>query len=175
MYEDDPRTREVPYRFDPGARASGRDMGAALGHVARLFAKQPWRYAMWYLLGKPYFFLSLEDVQSQDIQIYRLTRTPWYDQAGFEIAAAASRALHWPVTILALGFALLLARRAVRDRLSPQQRHGAIVVALLLGYAIALHMVAAPFPRYAIPFRPLMYALALLALVTGWRQLRNPS
>jgi 4-amino-4-deoxy-L-arabinose transferase-like glycosyltransferase len=173
MYEGDPKSRGFPYRFDPAARESEHDLGSAVRHVAGLFAQHPWRYTRWYLLGKPFYFLSLEDVQSLDIQIYELGSSPWYERTAFRVVAAASRALHWPATLLALAACVLLAWRRMRERLTPVQQRAAILAALLLGYAIALHMVVAPFPRYAIPFRPLMYALALLALATGWRYLRN--
>ena len=41
-------------------------------------------------------------------------------------------------------------------------------MALVVLYAIGLHMVVAPFPRYAIPFRPLIYALAMVPVQAAW-------
>jgi uncharacterized membrane protein YhfC len=38
------------------------------------------------------------------------------------------------------------------------------MVALTLAYAIGMHMAVAPFPRYNVPFRPLIFLLAALAL-----------
>jgi 4-amino-4-deoxy-L-arabinose transferase-like glycosyltransferase len=173
MYEDDPRTRGFPYRFDPQVTAIQRDLGSALGHIARKAVAQPQRYAAWYLFGKPYYFLSLEDVQSFDIQIYSLASSPWYDRAEFAAVAAASRALHWPMTMAALAALGLLAFRARWLRLAEPQRVAASLVAVVLGYAIAVHMAAAPFPRYGIPFRPLVYMLALLAAHAAWRNFRE--
>jgi 4-amino-4-deoxy-L-arabinose transferase-like glycosyltransferase len=174
MYEDQPETRGFPYRFDPAVPAIERDLGTALHHVAGLFAQRPLRYAHWYLLGKPYYFLSLENVQAFDIQIYQLDKSPWYDRPSFLLAGLASRALHWPLTLLALAVAVSLpASRRLRTRLAPGALQAAALAALVFGYAIAMHMVAAPFPRYAIPFRPLVYALALLALGLSWQAWRS--
>ena len=48
----------------------------------------------------------------------------------------------------------------------------AAIVALVVAYSIAFHMIVAPFPRYGIPFRPLLYALAMLPLRAAWLQWR---
>jgi hypothetical protein len=173
MYERDPRTRGFPYRYDPQARELQRDLRSALGHVARRAAAHPLRYAGWYLLGKPYYFLSLEDVQSFDIQIYALSSSPWYERTEFAVVAAASRALHWPTTLAALAAIGLLAWRPRILRLGEGERLAAGLLAVMILYAIAVHMVAAPFPRYGIPFRPVMYILALLALRAAWLHFRE--
>jgi 4-amino-4-deoxy-L-arabinose transferase-like glycosyltransferase len=173
MYEDRPETRGFPYRFDPDVHAIEADLGSALGHVLHQFQRRPLRYARWYLLGKPYTFLSLEDLQSLDIQIYELLRSPWYESRPFTVVAAASRALHWPSVLAALAAMLALAWRPFRERLPPGRRVAAVLLALMVAYGIAIHMVAAPYPRYSIPFRPLLYALALLALHQAWLAIRS--
>jgi len=53
-------------------------------------------------------------------------------------------------------------------------------VSAIVLYAIAFHMIGAPFPRYGVPFRPLLYMLAILLASTPFRrrepaQLENPS
>lgn len=171
-YDDRPETFAFPYRFDPRIQEISRDLPTALGHIASEFRRQPMRMAKWYLVGKPYFFLSLRDAQSLDVMIYPVLRAPWYEDIRFAAVREASRLLHWPLTLSALAAMglLLLWPRALR--LTPEQRWAASLVAMVIAYAIALHMVAAPFPRYAIPFRPLIYALGLLPLRAAWLWLR---
>ena len=175
MYEDIPRTHGFPYRFDPALEAKNRDLGSALRAIAGDAIARPGRYAFWYLVGKPYYFLSLEDVQSRDFEIYELGHTPWYEDARFIAMGMASRALHWPMVLAALAAMLLLARRPARLRLQPGQFAAAAFIAVVVAYAIALHMAAAPFPRYSIPFRPLLFVLALVALHAAWRAHREAS
>jgi hypothetical protein len=37
-----------------------------------------------------------------------------------------------------------------------------------MGYVLFMHMLGAPFPRYAIPFRPLAYLLGVALLSAAW-------
>jgi len=167
-YEGREDTFGYPYRYDPASDAASRDLGSALRHVASRFAAHPFAQARWYLLGKPYFFLSLQDVQSFDIEVFPLNRTPYYERFEFAMLRIGTRALHAPLAVLGVFAMALLAFAPARLRMSPEARHAASLVALLIAYAIALHMLAAPFPRYAVPFRPMLYALALLPLQAAW-------
>lgn len=162
MYDGRPGTFAYPYRADPRIKEITKDMPSILSHIASKFREQPRTYATWYLLGKPYFFLSMEDVQSFDVMIYPTSRTPYYEDLKFAILRTVSLALHWPLTILGLAGAALLAIRPEWLQLDDRGRSTALMVALVVAYGIALHMVVAPFPRYSIPFRPLLFALALL-------------
>lgn len=173
MYEDRPDTFPSPYRFDPQLSEMTKDLPSVLAHIAQHFRKEPGRYFSWYLLGKPYFFLSLRDVQSVDILIYPVSQTPFYKDGPFKAMRSVTLALHWPLMLLGLlgaGLALLRPRWL---GLEPASARVAGIVALVMVYAIAFHIVAAPFPRYAIPFRPLMYALALLPLRAAWLRWRS--
>jgi 4-amino-4-deoxy-L-arabinose transferase-like glycosyltransferase len=161
-----------PYRHDPGAAAASRDLPSALAFVAAKARDNPLEYARWYLFGKPYYFLSLEDVQSFDIQVFPLRSSPYYERFEFAMLRIASYRLHWPLVLSGLSAMFALAFAPALLRLPPPQRRACALLALVLAYAIALHMLAAPFPRYAVPFRPLLYALALLPLQAGldaWR------
>ena len=173
MYEGRPETFAFPYRFDPNLPEITKDVPSVLKDIGRRFAAQPGTYASWYLLGKPYFFLSLRDVQSADIMIYPVSQTPYYQDLKFAVVRRFSLELHWPLMILGL---IGLATLALRPRWLDIDRPALIaasVVALVIAYAIAFHMVVAPFPRYAIPFRPLIFLLALLPLRAVWVQIRD--
>ncbi|OGT54520.1 MAG: hypothetical protein A3E01_08860 [Gammaproteobacteria bacterium RIFCSPHIGHO2_12_FULL_63_22] len=173
MYEGRPETFAFPYRFDPNLPEITKDVPSVLKDIGRRFTEQPGTYASWYLLGKPYFFLSLRDVQSADIMIYPVSQTPFYQDLKFAVIRRISLEMHWPLMILGLvGMATL----ALRPRWLVIERPAAIaasVLALVIAYAIAFHMVVAPFPRYAIPFRPLIFVLALLPLGALWTVVRR--
>ena len=173
MYRDQAESFEFPYRHDPEYANFSRDLPSVLAHIGAEFRRQPLRQAQWYLLGKPWYFLSLEDVQSSDIMIYPLLRSPYFGDRRFESMRSFVRAVHWPLVLLALLAMALLALRAGALGLDERERRAAMLVAIAVAYAIALHMVVAPFPRYSIPFRPLLFALALLPLQAAWRAWRG--
>lgn len=172
MYRDDPASFGFPYRFDPDSARASRDLPSALGRIAGNFRREPMRQSTWYLFGKPGWFLSWGNVQAFDVLIYPATSTPYYEDFRFAVMRIASLWLHWPLMLLGLAGALTLALTPgllVRDG---QPRQAATVVAWIVLYAIAAHVVTAPFPRYSIPFRPLLFALALAMLVAGYRWAR---
>lgn len=174
MYRDRLESFGFPYRFDPDDAKNSHDLPSVLNHIVGLFRNDPVRYARWYLFGKPYFFLSLRDVQSFDVLIYPTTHTPYYEDYRFAAMRWLSLVLHWPLMILGLAGIGLLILRPKWLALNGHSRLAAWIVALLILYAIAFHMIAAPFPRYAIPFRPLIYMLALLPLRAAWLAIRPP-
>ena len=172
MYKERPETFGFPYRFDPAIEENTKNLSSVLKSIAKGFISQPLEYARWYLLGKPYYFLSLNDVQSVDIYIYPTTRTPYLEDVRFALMRKLSLAIHWPLMILGLAGAVLLWARPDLLRLDSSKIVAGRIVAALVLYAIAFHVVVAPFPRYAIPFRPFMYALAALSAGAFWNALR---
>lgn len=170
MYENRPDTFGFPYRFDPEAASAGRDLRSVTTHIARHFAREPLRYAIWYLGGKPRYFLSWGNIQGTDIFILKVSSSPYWDDWRFLAFRPLSMLLHWPLMILGVAGALLVWWRPGWTGLSPGPLLAARLVALVVAYAIALHMVVAPFPRYGIPFRPLLYALAMIPLQAAWQR-----
>lgn len=168
MYQDLPESFGFPYLFDPMADGATRNLPSVLGDIAGRFHSNPGKYVKWYLLGKPYFFLSMENVQGFDVLIYPTTSTPYYEDVRFAILRWFSVEAHWPLMLTGVAGMILLAIRPSWLGLSDSQTLAASLVALLLAYAIAFHMVVAPFPRYAIPFRPFIYALALIPIQAIW-------
>ena len=173
MYDNKPESFGFPYRFDPDAAENSKDLGAILHHIADRFENEPATYFRWYLLGKPYFFLSLENVQSWDIFIYPVLQTPYADDARFEALREVGLKVHWPLVFLALLGIALLAHSPLWRSYRAGGRTAAGIVGLVIVYAIGFHMIAAPFPRYSIPFRPLIFALAAIPVQALWLRLTN--
>lgn len=178
MYEDRPETYGWPFRFAPRGEDAERDLSSALFHIAKKFQEQPWTYARWYLLGKPGFFLSWGYVQGHDIYVYETPRSPFKDDVLFVTMRAVAYYLHWPLMLLGLSAAFLVWWRPQWLRIENESLLAAKMVSIIVLYAIAFHMIAAPFPRYGVPFRPLLYTLALTlvsALIAGKQRSRPNS
>jgi 4-amino-4-deoxy-L-arabinose transferase-like glycosyltransferase len=173
MYQDKPESFGFPYRFDPDSERASSDVPSALGRIAANFRDAPLRQAGWYLFGKPGWFLSWGNVQAFDVLIYPAIHTPYYEDARFALMRMASLWLHWPLMLLGLAGAIWVALRPRAVQLASLSRPGSAIVAWVVLYAVAAHAATAPFPRYSIPFRPLLFALALLVLVAAWRFLRS--
>jgi 4-amino-4-deoxy-L-arabinose transferase-like glycosyltransferase len=172
MYEGKPQSFGFPHRFDPDSKKISRDFSTVVRHIAGRFRAQPITYAQWYLIGKPIFFLSWGNVQGWDILIYPANHSPYFEDVRFAAVRLLSLALHWPLMILGLLGGLMLWLRPLWLQLDARATLAAGLVALVVAYAIAFHVIAAPFPRYGIPFRPLLYALAMLPLRAVWLRWR---
>lgn len=175
MFQGKPESFEYPYHFDPDRDRITRDLPTVLKHIAGRFREEPLVYSQWYLIGKPIYFLSWGNLQGWDILIYPVKHTPYFEDIRFGLIRALAMALHWPLMLLGLVATAMLWLRSNKLALGPAEVAAARLVALVVVYAILFHMIIAPFPRYGIPFRPLLYALAMLpmrAFYLRWKQSR---
>jgi 4-amino-4-deoxy-L-arabinose transferase-like glycosyltransferase len=174
MYRDDPATYGHPYFYDPGRADATRDLPAVLAHIGGAFAREPVRYAQWYLFGKPGFFLSWGMLDAVGgVFIYPAERSPFLDDALFKALRSINFIVHWPLMLLGLAVAFMaLWRPRVLFGGAARQLAGAVLAAVFL-YAIALHVLGTPLSRYAIPFRPLIYILGLAMARVAWQRLRS--
>lgn len=173
MFEGRPETFAFPYRFDPEIAEKSRDLPSALKYIGGRFVAEPGVYLRWYLLGKPHFFLSLRDAQSFDVLIYPTFETPYFNDIRFAVMRKFSILLHWPLMASGLLAIVLLGVRPNWLALDATTMQAAKLVSLIVIYAIGFHMIVAPFPRYAIPFRPLLFALAVLPARALWVATRH--
>lgn len=176
MYRDDPRTFGYPYRADPDQARITANLDSVLTHIGASFASEPLRSARWYLLGKPGFFLSWGIVAGVgDIFVYRVATSPWLEQPLFVAMRDLAFVLHWPLMLLSLAAMLLATWRPRLLSSEPERRHAAILLSVLLLYVMGMHMLGTPLPRYNVPFRPLEFTLALVALHAAWARWRPAS
>lgn len=174
MYKNNPGTYGDPYRLDPQSDQIGRSLPSVMTHIAQNFKNNPLVYTRWYLIGKPGFFLSWTNIDGAgDIFIYNVASSPYLDDRRFDLIRRLAYVLHWPLMLLGLIGACLPWWRSQRWGLSGEPLFAARLVSLVVAYAIGFHMIGAPFPRYGIPFRPLLYPLALLAVLSLWRTSRD--
>ena len=165
MYQGRVETLGFPYRADPDSPRIGQSVSSALHQIRVNFQSDPVTYARWYLLGKPISFLSWNIINGQgDIFTAEPVRSPFLNDRKFALMRDLMHLLHWPLMVLGLLGGLLSWLRPTWLGLSGVPLAGARLLAAILGYSIALHMIGAPFPRYSVPFRPMCYLLAMLPL-----------
>lgn len=175
MYKDDPKTLGYAYRFDPDAEKVTRTVASTLRHIGHEFTEQPGRTLRWYLLGKPGAFLSWGLITGpSDLFVYEVTDSPYQNNRLFVAMRKLSFAVHWPLMLLAIAGMLIALCRPQLLTTHPSRRIAAVMLAVVFAYLIVLHSIGAPYPRYNIPFRPLAFVLAMVALRTALQRL-NPA
>ncbi len=171
MYQNDSNTAGYPYRFDPDAEQSQQDVPHALAHIARRFHDQPLEMITWTLAGKPVSFLSWSNPDGDhDILIFPVTRNPYDSDRRLHTIRTGMRWAHWPLMLFGMGGLGLLAFAPKQLALNDSQLMAVRVVAGVFAYALAFHMIGAPLPRYGIPFRPLLYPMAILVVWAIWHR-----
>lgn len=143
------------------------DLAALLAELKRRFLSQPWDYLSWYLIGKPVSLLSWTNIDGiGDIFIYPVQRSPYLTQPAFIGTRLLTLVLHVPLTVSAIvGCVLTLLRPALLG-LTERTRVPALLVVVTICYFLVLHTIGAPYPRYGIPLRPLVYGFGLFTIVT---------
>lgn len=169
MYEGDPESLGVAYNYDPATERIAGDTGATLATLWERASAEPGRYLGWYLFGKPATFWQWDIIAGMgDVFIYPTPISAYNLLWPFKLTHAISYWLHWPAVLLgALG--CLLAFIGFRRRDELEQAGAVRLVAATLIYFTLLHMVGAPYPRYSIPLRPELFAMAALAVWLGAR------
>jgi hypothetical protein len=170
MFDNLPESYGFPYRFDPFAKQP-HTTAEVLRELSRRAGENPLTYAYWYLIGKPVTLLSWNIIAGAGgVFVYPVIVSPYLTSPLFHATEVVSACLHLLLTVAALaGCGLVLFRPRVFDLREQNQRVAVLIVALIL-YFLAVHMVGAPFPRYAIPLRPVIYGLGLLTLAVLGRR-----
>lgn len=181
MHAGLPESQGIPYHYDTEL-SSHMPLADLLAAISRRFLADPGSYLHWYLIGKPLalFNWNIMPIGSEeavhlllsgDIYIYPTPATPYGSHPLFIATYLICKVLYLPCLLLAVAGAVLTWIPALRhlwgSRLIPMQ-----LLSLTFFYVVGIHMVGAPFPRYAIPFQPLLYLLALgsLSLASSyWR------
>jgi 4-amino-4-deoxy-L-arabinose transferase-like glycosyltransferase len=169
VHEGNPHSYGWPFRYDPVSERVERDLPSVAQDILRKFQERPWEMTRWYLLGKPGYFLSWGYVQGQDIYVYDTKHSPYGTMPLFTALRTISLWAHWPMMLLGVLAAACTWWRPAWLGLEGNALVAARILAVTVAYAIAFHMVVAPYPRYGIPFRPLLYMLAALGLAAAFQ------
>lgn len=179
-FQDDDRTYGFPYRYDPRASEIGHSVSTVVTEIKNRFVAEPTRYLYWYFIGKPITFWSWNTIQG-NIFIYEVSKSPYLDNSLFKLTYNLMYWLHWPLVILSMLGCLLVWIPKVLKGFNQTQRWTLWVLSLVLLYFVGLHIVGAPYPRYSVPVRPLLYAMSIFMLwflgtiFVGWIEKHVPN
>ena len=173
-HEENPKSFGMPYRFDPRSAEIGRSLSTVLQEVQRRFQKEPARHLLWFLIGKPTVFWSWDMVQGAGGPfVYPPSHSPYFNNTLFKLSYKFMRLLHGPIVMLAFCGMLIVWLPLARIGIDETPLIVSRVLSLLLIYYTVIHMIGAPFPRYAVPLRPFLYGMALFPLYTASLFLRK--
>jgi hypothetical protein len=148
--------------FDPMSSELGESLGVTVGEIARRAKAEPFKYAQWYLAGKIQSVLSWKIIAGADaIFVYHVGDSPYFELPRFYLSAYYMEKSHPVLMFLALIGTLIVWLPMRPQRQLAEQVFFLRAVSLLVLYFLALHMIVAPYPRYSIPMRPILYAMAL--------------
>ncbi len=167
MYKDNPESRGFPYRFDPEINNISKDMNSVTTEIKRRFKSEPYRHMYWYLIKKPVTLLSWNILAGMgDVFIYPVVKSPYLHGGWVHGTHKFMKALHWFFVSLSLIATVIVWFPHSKWGLSKTNAYVPRLLSLLMLYFIAIHIVGAPFPRYGVPLRPLIYIQALLVIQT---------
>jgi len=161
MYDGKQESYGYPYRFDPRSAVIGKDFGTVASEIVARFQSDPLGYAAWYLLKKPAALWSWSLVQGHDIFIYPILQSPYFNDIAFIWSRQVMRWMHEPLGWLCLLGCITVWLPGTANRVGEKQVTMLRFISLVMAYFTVIHLIAAAFPRYSIPLRPLYYGMAM--------------
>jgi 4-amino-4-deoxy-L-arabinose transferase-like glycosyltransferase len=166
MYQDNPKTYGYPYKYDPRVSEVKPELGSVLQEVKRRFTSEPVRHLKWYLYEKGIMYWSWHMVVGAgEHLIFPVATSPYFHNPLFITTSEVMKILHWPLVILGLIGTILIWIPRLNKEYSEEQLLFIRTLSLLLIYFTAIHVLSFPLARYAIPIRPLLYAMAFVPIV----------
>jgi 4-amino-4-deoxy-L-arabinose transferase-like glycosyltransferase len=170
MLDNRPETLGFAYRFDPRGGELSASLPALVQYLISKFQGDPWAYAKWYVFGKTAAVFSWSMLGGVgDVFVYPVFKTPFENLWHFRLAHGFMHFIHNGVMGASL-LACCLIWLPRRYLLLPE--HGvflARVLGLLIFYFVALNVILAPYSRYSVPLRPVMYGMAVVGVIIVWR------
>jgi 4-amino-4-deoxy-L-arabinose transferase-like glycosyltransferase len=158
------RYENFPYHEDPEYGEFSQSPQNFARIFVRRFRERPLAYLMWYFVKKPYYIWSWNIRQGQgDIFIYPVAQSIYSTYWVPAQLRNLMKILHPLILVLALAGMLFAARQVLRVwsaalRLMPWP------IFIVIIYCTAVYTIFASWPRYSIPFRPLLYLAAIYTL-----------
>lgn len=179
MYRDDPKTRGFPYLADPQADERTASLDKTFDWIRAEFERDPVEMTRWYLVGKPWSFMSWGIVAGLgDVFIYPIWQSPYLGTSALGYLRLVSRGLHYPLMLFGLLAAIAGAMRPSMVTSDPRVQPSVRMLSIAILATLAAHMVGAPLPRYGIPYRWMFFLMAAFpavrAMAVGRRLLARP-
>jgi len=164
-YKDLPESQDFPYRFDPQSEEATRNLRTVVQSVAEKFEEQPGKMLRWYLLGKPLSFFGWRLGQSkEDVFQYPVLASPYDHNRIFQLTRSVAEFCHPIVVILGIFGLCMSWSKSAFDAVGRNAIIWLRCVSLLIVYLVGVHIVAAPFGRYSVPFIPIISIASMFAL-----------
>jgi 4-amino-4-deoxy-L-arabinose transferase-like glycosyltransferase len=167
----DPKHKYHPYREDPMQPAFGASFKNFRSIFWERFMHRPMRYICWYLLEKPYYLWSWDNLQSQkvgshspgrgDIYIYPVESSVYLRSTPANLTRQFMKVFHPILLVMALVGMVVAGVEAYSNRKSLKLDRSPIFLFIILVYYTGLYTVFAPWPRYSMPLRPELYLCAM--------------
>ena len=173
---NNPTHKYAPYKDDPMQPAFGQSLENFSKILWERVEKEPIRYTSWYLFGKPYYLWSWDIIQgSGDIYINPVKISLFEASQVSSVIRFAMKALH-PFLLLLAFSGIPLFYVTYRGLFSTETVTALPLLPMLICiYFTGLYMIFAPWPRYSIPLRPMLYLIACWTLSTLISYFRNRS
>ncbi len=174
MYNGDPSTFGFPYHFDPKSLEVYEGVGKTIQIIFDRASSEPSKYISWYFAGKQFFLWQWSIIAGQgEIFIYPVVASPYYG----EFVAVLTHKINYSIHLFWLLFAFLGLAYQLRKVIKRQPMSGLALMAVsVFLYAILIHVIVAPFPRYGIPFKIAAALVCVLSLqeLLCWIRKRLP-
>ncbi|MBU0987830.1 MAG: glycosyltransferase family 39 protein [Proteobacteria bacterium] len=171
--------KNFPYREDP----MQPEFSASFSNFGRIFRERfkqrPLRYLCWYLLEKPYYLWSWDNLQSQmgtekrpgcgDVYFYPVITSLYQTSKAADLTRKIMKYLHPLILVLALAGIPICYSRYRRKKIEEPIANMPIFLFIPVCYFSLLYMVFAPWPRYSVPLRPVLYLCAMWTLNVGYK------
>lgn len=173
MYDGKKESYGYPYRFDPRSAVIGKDVSTVAGEIIARFQGDTIGYAAWYLFKKPAALWSWSLVQGHDIFIYPILQSPYFNDIAFIWSRHVMRWMHEPLGWLCLLGCIAVWLPGMARRVGEKQLTMLRFISMMMAYFTVVHSIAAAFPRYSIPLRPLYYGMAMFACSLAFDHFRS--
>jgi 4-amino-4-deoxy-L-arabinose transferase-like glycosyltransferase len=172
-YDDQPESLGYAYQYDPMSAELGKSVDATLAELKRRAADNPGEYLRWYLFGKSKSVLSWQMIAAADaVFVYPANNSPYFSRPAFYLSSYYMQKLHGVLMVLAIAGLLLAWLPAGMQHLDRNGLVFARAMSLLLIYFLVMHSIGAPYPRYSVPMRPILYGMSLLPVLYLVRAIR---
>jgi hypothetical protein len=169
IYAENPSTFPYGGLHDPSFDFTRRSVFRTLYPIMNKIAADPMGMMMWYFFEKPIYLFQWNNIDGVgDIFVYPILRTPFRDNGIFAFVRSIFYYLHpFIITLGLVGCFPPWIRAAAK--IIPQETVILLRMASLM--VIYLYLIHLPFfnaTRYAVPFFPVIFLLAVSMIVISW-------
>lgn len=162
MYEGQSDTLGYAYRADPKAPDLEKSLDYTLSVLTDRAKEKPVEYLKWYLVGKTRMVLSWDIIAGAEATfVYHVENSPYFRLPRFYLSRYYMEKIHGALMLLALVSVAIVWLPRRMQRIADKNIVFLRALSLLVLYFLLMHIIGAPYPRYSIPMRPVLYGMAL--------------